>query len=100
MSAALDTINAFSSTLSGELAAAVKEQDAATVDAFENIGKLIADARQTFLDRLGTIEDAFNTDVRASLDKRAAAMKDNGAALDHAFANIVTVIDEVKARYA
>lgn len=100
MSSVLDTINSFSITLSSELASAVKEQDAATVDAFEDIGQRLAQARTSFIDTLNTIEDNFNTEVKKATDARSRAMKDNGAALDMAFKDIVKIIDEVKARYA
>lgn len=100
MSSVLDTINSFSNTLSGELAAAVIEQDSATVEAFENIGSALATSRTHFLETLNAIEDTFNADVKKALDARSRAMKDNGAALDMAFKDIVKIIDEVKARYA
>lgn len=100
MSSVLDTINSFSSTLSSELAQAVKDQDEATVEAFEDIGAKLATARTHFIDTLNTIEDTFNADVKKVVDARSRSMKDNGAALDMAFKDIVKIIDEVKARYA
>ena len=100
MSAALETVKAFSDTLAVELAQAVKDQDAATVEAFEDIGARLADARSAFIDNLQNIEDQFNADVRKVLDARTRSMKENGAALDKAFADITGIIDTIKARYA
>lgn len=99
MSSVLDTVQSFSSALATELAEAVKNQDAATVEAFEDIGQRLEQARKTFLDNLNAIEDAFNADMKKAVDHRSRAMKENGADLDSTFTAIVKIIDEVQARY-
>lgn len=100
MSAALDTVKAFSDTLANELAQAVKEQDAATVMAFTEIAAKISEARDAFIERINTIEEAFGAAIRAATEARSRAMKENGATLDQTIEEIASVINEVKARYA
>lgn len=99
MSAALDTIRAFSATLSQELAQAVKQQDEATMEAFAEISERLDNERQRFIDNLNGIEETFSADIKAALDKRTRSMKENGAKLDAVFNEIRQIIAETRASY-
>lgn len=99
MSAVLDTVNAFSRTLADELADAVKQQDALTVKAFDDIAMKLRTARDGFLMNLGKAEDAFEASVKEAMDARSSAMGHAGTELENAFSEIVSTIEETRVRY-